>query len=83
VYGGGGARRVSGPGRERARAIEAAAPRQALHAALLRFPHPDSGQPVEFRSEWPRDLARCLALAAGDESLLARPDPLEYLGLFK
>ena len=34
------------------------APRQALHAALLRFPHPFSGEQLSFESPWPDDLAR-------------------------
>lgn len=34
------------------------APRQALHAARLAFPHPHTGQPVHFFSPWPQDLAR-------------------------
>ncbi len=83
VYGGGGARRVTGAHQPRARDVEAAAPRQALHATLLRFRHPTSGEPVEYRSEWPRDLRPCLVAASGDEKLLARPNLLEYLGFFK
>lgn len=83
TYGGGGARRISGVGRERAQALEASAPRQALHAAMLRFRHPTTGQEVCYRSEWPADLRQCLAVASGDPTLLARSTPLEYLGFFK
>lgn len=83
VYGGGGARRVSGTGRIQARALAAATPRQALHAAQLRFRHPTSGEPVEFRTDWPPDLRPSLAAASGDSSLLARSTALEYLGFFK
>lgn len=83
VYGGGGARRVTGALRPRGRAVETSAPRQALHAALLRFEHPISREPVEYRAEWPPDLRPCLVAAAGDETLLARPNVLEYLGFFK
>lgn len=82
VYGGGGARRVSGPLRPRAAELEREVPRQALHAAWLRFRHPDSQEPVEFRSEWPADLAPALAAASGDATLLARPNPLQYIGFF-
>ncbi len=32
--------------------------RQALHAYLLRFEHPDSGEILEFRSQLPADLRR-------------------------
>jgi len=82
VYGGGGARGVSGPLRPRAVELERAVPRQALHAAWLRFLHPTSQRPVEFRSEWPSDLAAALAVASGDSALLARPNPLQYIGFF-
>ncbi|MGK0359147.1 MAG: 23S rRNA pseudouridine1911/1915/1917 synthase [Bradymonadia bacterium] len=33
------------------------APRQALHAMRLAFPHPATGKPLSFRSPWPVDLA--------------------------
>jgi len=82
VYGGGGARGVSGPLRRRAAELEREAPRQALHAAWLRFLHPVTQRPVEFRSEWPADLAPALAAASGDATLLARPNPLQYIGFF-
>jgi 23S rRNA pseudouridine1911/1915/1917 synthase len=36
----------------------AALGRQALHAYLLAIAHPITGQPLEFRSELPADLAR-------------------------
>jgi 23S rRNA pseudouridine1911/1915/1917 synthase len=83
VYGGGGSRRVTGAHRSDARALEAATPRQILHAAHLAFAHPLSRQWVEFRSEWPVDLRESLAVAAGDPALLAHPSPLDYLGFFK
>jgi 23S rRNA pseudouridine1911/1915/1917 synthase len=83
VYGQGGARRVTGSQRRLAEAVEHAAPRQSLHAALLGFTHPESGAWTEFRSEWPTDLHPVLAQAAGDSSLLARPNMLDYLGFFK
>jgi 23S rRNA pseudouridine1911/1915/1917 synthase len=81
VYGGGGSRRISGAARRQAERLEAATPRQALHAAALAFRHPASGQALEFRSEWPADL-RDTILAVGGEELVARPDPLGYLLFF-
>ena len=81
VYAGGGSRRISGPPRRAAEALERATPRQALHAAALAFRHPASGEPLDFRSEWPSDLRPAL-LALGGEDLVARPDPLGYLLFF-
>jgi 23S rRNA pseudouridine1911/1915/1917 synthase len=81
VYGGGGSRRITGPLRRAAEALEQATPRQALHAAVLAFRHPATGAPLEFRSEWPPDL-RAALVAAGGEDLVARPDPLSYLLFF-
>jgi 23S rRNA pseudouridine1911/1915/1917 synthase len=83
TYGGGGSRRVSGPARRAAEALERATPRQALHAARLAFAHPDTRCWLEFRAEWPTDLRPALAAAAGDPDLLARSSPLDYLGFFK
>jgi 23S rRNA pseudouridine1911/1915/1917 synthase len=82
TYGHGGARRVTGSQRPAAEAIERAAPRQVLHAALLRFTHPVTGSPVEFRSEWPEDLRGALAAASNDEGFLDRTDALAYLRFF-
>ncbi len=82
VYGGGGARRVSGRLRTRALKIEERFPRLALHAAMLRLRHPITGEECEFKSEWPTDLRAGLAEAACDETLVDRPDPLAYLGFF-
>jgi 23S rRNA pseudouridine1911/1915/1917 synthase len=81
VYGGGGSRRISGPPRRTAEALERATPRQALHAAALAFRHPATSEPLEFRSEWPSDLRPAL-VAVGGEDLVARPDPLGYLVFF-
>ena len=66
-----------------ARALDAAAPRQALHAARLAFAHPSTRVWLEFRSEWPDDLRPALAAAALSTDVLARPQPLDYLGFFK
>ncbi len=81
IYGGGGSRRISGPPRRSAEALERATPRQALHAAALAFRHPATAEPLEFRSDWPSDLRPAL-VALGGEDLVARPDPLSYLLFF-
>jgi 23S rRNA pseudouridine1911/1915/1917 synthase len=81
IYGGGGSRRISGPPRRAAEALERATPRQALHAAALAFRHPATAEPLEFRSDWPSDLRPAL-FALGGEDLVARPDPLSYLLFF-
>jgi 23S rRNA pseudouridine1911/1915/1917 synthase len=78
VYAGGGSRRIGGAGRGRAEAVERVTPRQALHAALLAFRHPITGERLDLRSEWPVDLAPALA-AAGDSDLVAQSNPLRYL----
>jgi len=81
VYGGGGSRRISGVRRHTAELIGRATPRQALHAAALAFRHPVSGAPLEFTSEWPKDLGPAL-VAAGGQELVARSEPLRYLRFF-
>ena len=45
-----------------ARAILDAFPRQALHARLIGFRHPESAEPLQFESELPGDLNRLLEL---------------------
>ena len=40
--------------------------RQALHAYLLGFAHPTTGEMLEFRAELPADLARLRNVLAGD-----------------
>ena len=81
VYAGGGSRRITGPLRRQAEALERATPRQALHAAVLAFRHPETGSPLEFRAEWPSDLRDALVVAGG-EDLVAHPDALSYLLFF-
>lgn len=81
-YGGGGPRRVSGAGRREADRIDRETPRQALHAAELAFRHPITGEGLVLRSEWPDDLRPSLAAAANDPDLLARENPLDYVGFF-
>jgi 23S rRNA pseudouridine1911/1915/1917 synthase len=62
---------------EPARAALAALGRQALHASLLGFAHPRTGQVLQFRSPLPADLARLRAsLAAGDGDDRGVPPPL-------
>jgi 23S rRNA pseudouridine1911/1915/1917 synthase len=81
VYGGLEQQRSDRTAREAA-ALARATPRQALHAAYLALAHPLTGRRLEVRSEWPADLKPALAVALGDENLLAVSKPLEYLGLF-
>ena len=51
---------------EAARAALAVLGRQALHANLLGFEHPETGETMEFRSQLPADLATLRdALKAG------------------
>jgi len=83
VYGGGGSRRISGVHRTEAEALERLTPRQALHAAWLKFRHPASGESLEFQAEWPDDLRPLLARAVGGEGAVAPPEPLRYLGFFE
>lgn len=84
VYGGGGARRIGvGDDRLLARRLEGLAPRQALHAAVLAFRHPISGEPCLFRSPWPADLLPLLALAWGAETTALGADPLMTLGFHR
>ena len=82
VYGGGGARRTTGAQRPGAEAVERAASRQALHAAELRFAHPVSGDPLEFRAEWPEALRTCMARASDISDLLAGVPVLDYFRFF-
>jgi len=83
VYGAGGSKRIGGPGRLAAEALERATPRQALHAAALAFRHPISGEPLRFRSEWPADLREALQLASGEGPEVADGQRLGYIGFFK
>jgi 23S rRNA pseudouridine1911/1915/1917 synthase len=79
VYGGGGPRRISGSPRVLAERLDRAATRQALHAAVLRFSHPVTGQRLAFRSEWPADLAPIVQVLAGH---VDPPHWLTYLGFY-
>jgi 23S rRNA pseudouridine1911/1915/1917 synthase len=83
VYGAGGSRRMSGAQRTAAEALERLAPRQALHAAWLEFRHPVTGEPLDFRAEWPADLAALLQAAFGSADAVAPAQPLRYLRFFE
>lgn len=83
VYAGGGHKRISGAGRQEARALEELAPRQALHAALLAFRHPISGAPLRLVSPWPVDLWPLLQAAVGPEHLTTREAALDDLSFFR
>ncbi len=82
VYAAGGSRRMSGVQRVPAAALERLAPRQALHAAWLTLDHPVSGEPLDFRAEWPADLAELLAQAMAPHAV-APTEPLRYLRFFE
>ena len=83
VYSGGGARRMTGPGRQEAERLARATPRQALHAAELVFKHPITGKRLAFRSEWPEDLGPALEAARGPGGQVAPAPGLTYFEFFK
>ena len=80
VYGGGGAKRISGQPRALAERLDAVATRQCLHAAVLAFKHPIRGENMTFRSPWPEDLAAAMQILAGR---VDPPDWLTYLGFYR
>jgi 23S rRNA pseudouridine1911/1915/1917 synthase len=82
VYGAGGAKRIGGNARMAARQLEEVAPRQALHAALLAFRHPVTGEPLRLTSPWPADLWPMLEMAAGPGALPGADEALHSLGFF-
>ncbi|MEO7647249.1 MAG: RluA family pseudouridine synthase [Gemmatimonadaceae bacterium] len=72
VYGGGGGRKLAAiPPR-----------RHFLHAAWLRFAHPETGEMLDLRSPLPPELHRSLAAVAEDPELLKSMDPLADLGFY-
>jgi len=83
VYGGGGARRIGSVQRGAAEALERATPRQALHAAWLRFGHPVTGADLDFRAPWPPDLDQALGLVLSGTGPVDRASALDYLGFFQ
>ncbi len=72
TYGGGGGRRL----------LALPPHRHFLHAAWLGLRHPITGEALDFRAPLPPELASSLAIAAGDPSLAAHPDPLDFFGFF-
>ncbi len=44
--------------------------RQALHAAVLEFPHPADGRPIRLDAPLPEDLNRCISAYFGKDILL-------------
>jgi 23S rRNA pseudouridine1911/1915/1917 synthase len=64
VYGG---RRKAGKGLDdRASAAVNTFPRQALHAAVLGFDHPEDGRPLRFEAALPEDMAALLSALRGE-----------------
>ena len=51
-----------GPERPLARRLLEILPNQALHAAKIEFPHPHTGEKLEFEAPMPRDYADIIAL---------------------
>jgi 23S rRNA pseudouridine1911/1915/1917 synthase len=68
VYGGGGARGISGPDRLWARELERRVPRQFLHARRLEFEHPRTRARIVLDAPFPADLQAVLDwVSAADE----------------
>lgn len=57
TYGVHALRGIGGSGRQWAVQLAARVPRQFLHANALRFTHPRTGEPLQFESVLPQDLA--------------------------
>ena len=72
TYGGGGGRRL----------MQLPPRRHFLHAAWLRFHHPVSGEPMDFRAKLPPELCQSMAAAADDPDLSAHDDPLGFFDFF-
>jgi 23S rRNA pseudouridine1911/1915/1917 synthase len=62
LYGRQRAFKAEGPNAEQAAAAVAGFPRQALHAAVLGFKHPVSGEELRFESALPHDMAALLEI---------------------
>jgi 23S rRNA pseudouridine1911/1915/1917 synthase len=62
LYGKQRAFKAEGSHAEEAAIAVAAFPRQALHAAVLGFKHPISGDELRFESELPADMADLLTI---------------------
>jgi 23S rRNA pseudouridine1911/1915/1917 synthase len=57
--------------------------RHFLHAAWLRFRHPESGAALDLRAPLPDDLRKSIMAAANDPTLETNPDPLEHFGFYR
>lgn len=66
VYGGAGARGISGTGRAWATGLERRVPRQFLHAYRLELSHPRTGEPMKLEAPLPPDLAAAADWARGE-----------------
>jgi 23S rRNA pseudouridine1911/1915/1917 synthase len=73
TYGGGGGRRI----------VALASRRHFLHAAWMRFRHPETGQEIDVRAPLPDDLRASLAHVANDPSLVRHPDPLDVYNFYR
>ena len=73
VYGGGGGRRVAGLPPKR----------HFLHAAWLKFNHPVTGKPLDFRSPLPADLSNALSVVAGEYAPPPDTDALTELRFYE
>jgi 23S rRNA pseudouridine1911/1915/1917 synthase len=73
VYGGGGGRRVAGLPPKR----------HFLHAAWLKFNHPVTGTPLDFRSPLPGDLSHALSVVAGEWAPPPGTDALTALRFYE
>ncbi|HUF66321.1 MAG TPA: RluA family pseudouridine synthase [Gemmatimonadaceae bacterium] len=72
TYGGGGARKL----------VALPPKRHFLHAAWLRFHHPETGELLDIRSPLPADLRRALAAISGPEGMPECEDPLVELRFY-
>jgi 23S rRNA pseudouridine1911/1915/1917 synthase len=82
TYGGGPTRvlNLREPVRTLARSVFGVLPRQALHAARLRFSHPTTGLPLALEAPLPADFAAALAQLrgmAGAHRAGGSPEPIE------
>jgi 23S rRNA pseudouridine1911/1915/1917 synthase len=82
VYTGGGAKRISGIGKEVARTLEGLAPRQALHAAMLAFRHPVTNEALRLVAPWPEDLWPLMKTALADDAPMDSAGILDSLNFF-
>lgn len=57
--------------------------RHFLHAAWLRFTHPVTRKPLDFRAPLPDELVACLALVAGQDAAPSGTDALEHFGFYE